>query len=135
MAEDQSYTQLLIRKEWLRELAPTIPDAVCDQLATLHPLEVIPKEDGVYVRRIASAAASFMDLDTSISYCVAVWPGIGSERKLRLYVTLPAGPIFLMERSMQEALKFLHLQPPLPRYVTRAAEEYIRRYIPLPEPA
>ncbi|HEY4523069.1 MAG TPA: hypothetical protein VJK73_01720 [Candidatus Paceibacterota bacterium] len=95
------------------------------------------REEEVYVQRIfgSDGAAGFKDPETHTSYCVAVWPGHKSERRLRFYVTLSTGEIFLVERSMKEAVLLLHLDPPLPQYVRREAERLIRRYIELPEPA
>ena len=124
-------------REWLRQQAPAISDIICSQLAALQPVEIVPRQEGVYVERIANAAAAqaaaFLDSGTGTRYWVAVWPGHKEERRLRLYFTLQTGETFLVDRSMKEAIAYLRLDPPLPNYVKRAADEYIRRHIPQAE--
>ena len=137
MPENGLDQALLAHKAWLREQAPAMTDTICDQLTALQPVQLVAREEEVYVQRIfgSDGAAGFKDPETHTSYCVAVWPGHKSERRLRFYVTLSTGEIFLVERSMKEAVLLLHLDPPLPQYVRREAERLIRRYIELPEPA
>jgi|SRR3989344_1662799 len=140
MPENGLDQALLAHKAWLHDLVPEMPEEVCDQLAALYPLQVVPKAaPGIYIDRVAviPSAVAYRDQKTGVRYVALTWPAsTGRYRVLRLYVDFPTyEQAFLVERSFSSAREMLDTKPGLPFFIKRGIEDFIKLYTPKPTPA
>ena len=119
-------------KEWLWGEVRGASDKVCDRLVALWPFVVLPP-NGVHPQWPVVEFAGFLDEELHLTYNTVVCQ-LG-ERKfcIRLCLSIEDGTLFIVERTVVEAIKLLSIEPPLPRETWRALREFVGRYLSITE--
>jgi hypothetical protein len=124
-------SRFLARRRLLQTKVPNIGAQLLQQLTSLYPVDLIPRDTDNFADRACMSGVRVRDDATGVLYSTMIWNMDMKlkERQLRLYIRLPTGEMFLASRSMNDASALLAADPPLPRAIREEIEFRTGRHL------